>query len=68
MNEFMRENEVIGEVRASLEHVTPDIESKKEITPINRMEKLFEKRELLKEKYAKSIENEKSAAKSYQGN
>lgn len=62
MNEFMRENEVIGEVRAPLEHVTPDIESKKEITPVNRIERLFEKRELLKEKHAKSIENEKSAA------
>lgn len=62
MNEFMKENEVIGEVRAPLEHVTPDIESKKEITPVNRIERLFEKRELLKEKHAKSIENEKSAA------
>lgn len=62
MNEFMRENEVIGEVRAPLEHVTPDIEPKKETTPVNRMERLFEKRELLKEKHAKSIENEKSAA------
>lgn len=62
MNEFMIENEVIGEVRAPLEHVTPDIESKKEITPVNRIERLFEKRELLKEKHAKSIENEKSAA------
>lgn len=62
MNEFMRENEVIGEVRAPLEHASPDIESKKETTPVNRMERLFEKRELLKEKHAKSIENEKSAA------
>ena len=62
MNEFMRENEVIGEVRAPLEHVTSDIEPKKETTPVNRMERLFEKRELLKEKHAKSIENEKSAA------
>lgn len=66
MNEFMRENEVIGEVRAPLEHDTPDIEEKaeirKETTPVNRMERLFEKRELLKEKHAKSIENEKSAA------
>lgn len=62
MNEFMRENEVIGEVRAPLEHVTPDIESKKEITPVNRIEKLLERRDLLKEKHAKSIENEKSAA------
>ncbi len=62
MNEFMRENEVIGEVCAPLEHVTPDIEPKKETTPVNRMERLFEKRELLKEKHAKSIENEKSAA------
>ena len=62
MNEFVRENEVIGEVRAPLEHVTPDIEPKKETTPVNRLERLFEKRELLKEKHAKSIENEKSAA------
>ena len=62
MNEFMKENEVIGEVRAPLEHVTSDIEPKKETTPVNRMERLFEKRELLKEKHAKSIENEKSAA------
>lgn len=66
MNEFMRENEVIGEVRAPLEHEPPDTEekgeTKKESTPTNRMERLFEKRELLKEKYAKSIENEKSAA------
>ena len=66
MNEFMRENEVIGEVRAPLEHDTPDTEekgeTKKESTPTNRMERLFEKRELLKEKHAKSIENEKSAA------
>lgn len=62
MNEFVRENEVIGEVRAPLEHASPDIEPKKEATPVNRMERLFEKRELLKEKHAKSIENEKSAA------
>lgn len=62
MNEFMRENEVIGEVRAPLEHAAPDIEPKKETTPVNRMERLFEKREILKEKHAKSIENEKSAA------
>lgn len=62
MNEFMRENEVIGEVRAPLEHAAPDIEPKKETTPVNRMERLFEKREFLKEKHAKSIENEKSAA------
>lgn len=62
MNEFVRENEVIGEVRAPLEHVTPDIESKKETTPVNRIEKLLERRDLLKEKHAKSIENEKSAA------
>lgn len=62
MNEFMKENEVICEVRAPLEHVIPDIEPKKETTPVNRMERLFEKRELLKEKHAKSIENEKSAA------
>lgn len=62
MNEFMKENEVIGEVRAPLEHVTPDIESKKEITPVNRIEKLLERRDILKGKHAKSIENEKSAA------
>ena len=62
MNEFMRENEVVGEVRAPLEHASPDIEPKKKTTPVNRMERLFEKRELLKEKHAKSIENEKSAA------
>lgn len=62
MNEFMKENEVIGEVRAPLEHVTPDIESKKGTTPVNRIEKLLERRDLLKEKHAKSIENEKSAA------
>jgi hypothetical protein len=62
MNEFMKENEAIGEVRAPLEHVTPDIESKKETTPVNRIEKLLERRDLLKEKHAKSIENEKSAA------
>lgn len=59
MNEFMKENEVIG---APLEHVSPDIESKKETTPVNRIEKLLERRDLLKEKHAKSIENEKSAA------
>lgn len=59
MNEFMRENEVI---RAPLEHFSPDIESKKETTPVNRIEKLLERRDLLKEKHAKSIENEKSAA------
>lgn len=62
MNEFMRENEAIGEVRSPVEHAAPDIEPKKETTPVNRMERLFEKRELLKEKHAKSIENEKSAA------
>lgn len=66
MNDFYRENEVIGVVRAPLEHDTPaeseKAESKKESTAVNRMERLFEKRELLKEKHAKSIENEKSAA------
>ncbi len=66
MNEIYRENEVIGEVRAPLEHDThaesQRTETKKENAPINRMERLFEKRELLKEKHAKSIENEKSAA------
>lgn len=66
MNDFYRENEVIGEVCAPLEHDAPDTEikaeTKKENTPANRMERLFEKRELLKEKHAKSIENEKSAA------
>lgn len=62
MNKFMRENEVIGEVRAPLEHAAPDIEPKKETTPVNRIEKLLERRDILKEKHAKSIENEKSAA------
>ena len=62
MNEFMRENEVVGEVRAPLEHDAPETKEKAETTPVNRMERLFEKRELLKEKHAKSIENEKSAA------
>lgn len=62
MNDFYRENEVIGEVRAPLEHITSDIEPKKETTPVNRIEKLLERRDLLKEKHAKSIENEKSAA------
>lgn len=62
MNEFMKENEVIGEVRAPLEHAAPDIEPKKEATTVNRTEKLLERRDLLKEKHAKSIENEKSAA------
>lgn len=62
MNEFMKENEAIGEVRTPLEYVTSDIESKKETTPVNRIEKLLERRDLLKEKHAKSIENEKSAA------
>ena len=37
MNEFMRENEAIGDVRAPLEHDTPDTEekgeTKKESTP-----------------------------------
>ena len=33
MNEFMRENEVVGEVCAPLEHVTPDIEPKE---PLNK--------------------------------
>ena len=55
----MRENEVI---RAPLEHVSLDIESKKETTPVNRIEKLLERRDILKEEHAKSIENEKSAA------
>jgi hypothetical protein len=66
MNEFMKENEVIGEVRAPLEHAAPNTEEKaeikKETTPVNRIEKLLERRDLLKEKHAKSIENEKSAA------
>ena len=66
MNEFMRENEVIGEVRAPLEHASPAEEDKSETTKdnisVSRMEKLIEKRDLLKEKHAKSIENEKTAA------
>lgn len=66
MNEFMRENEVIGEVRAPLEHDSPAEEDKSETTKdnisVSRMEKLIEKRDLLKEKHAKSIENEKTAA------
>ena len=66
MNEFMRENEVIGEVRAPLEHASPTEEDKSETTKdnisVSRMEKLIEKRDLLKEKHAKSIENEKTAA------
>lgn len=65
MNEFMRENEVIGEVRAPLEHASPAEENKPDTTEKkleNRMEKLIEKRDLLKEKHAKSIENEKTAA------
>ena len=66
MNEFMRENEVIGEVRAPLEHDSPAEEDKaettKDNTSVSRMEKLIEKRDLLKEKHAKSIENEKTAA------
>ncbi len=37
-------------------------ESRKETAPVDRMGMLIEKRELLKEKLAKSIENEKSAA------
>lgn len=66
MNEFMRENEVIGEVRAPLEHASPAEENKPETTKdnisVSRMEKLIEKRDILKEKHAKSIENEKTAA------
>lgn len=66
MNEFMKENEVIGEVRAPLEHASPTEEDKSETTKdnisVSRMEKLIEKRDLLKEKHAKSIENEKTAA------
>lgn len=65
MNEFMKENEVIGEVRAPLEHASPAEENKPDTAekkPENRMEKLLEKRDLLKEKHARSIENEKTAA------
>ena len=66
MNEFMKENEVIGEVRAPVEHASPTEEDKSETTKdnisVSRMEKLLEKRDLLKEKHAKSIENEKTAA------
>ena len=66
MNEFMKENEVIGEVRAPVEHASPTEENKPDTAekkPENRMEKLIEKRDLIKEKHAKSIENEKTAAK-----
>lgn len=66
MNEFMKENEVIGEVRAPVEHASPTEEDKSETTKdnisVSRMEKLIEKRDILKEKHAKSIENEKTAA------
>ncbi len=66
MNEFMKENEVMGEVRAPLEHASPAEEYKSETTKdnisVSRMEKLIEKRDLLKEKHARSIENEKTAA------
>lgn len=66
MNEFMKENEVIGEVRAPVEHASPTEEDKSETTKdnisVSRMEKLIEKRDLLKEKHARSIENEKTAA------
>lgn len=66
MNEFIKENEVIGEVRAPVEHASPTEEDKsettKDIISVSRMEKLLEKRDLLKEKHAKSIENEKTAA------
>lgn len=66
MNEFMRENEVIGEVRAPVEHASPTEEDKSETTKdnisVSRMEKLIEKRDLLKEKHARAIENEKTAA------
>ena len=65
MNEFMKENEVIGEVRAPLEHASPAEENKPDTAekkPENRMEKLIEKRDILKEKHARSIENEKTAA------
>lgn len=66
MNEFMKGNEVIGEVRAPLEHASPVEENKPETTKdnisVSRMEKLIEKRDLLKEKHARSIENEKTAA------
>lgn len=64
MNEFMKENEVMGEVRAPLEHASPAEENKPDTAekkPENRMEKLIEKRDLLKEKHARSIENEKTA-------
>lgn len=61
MNEFMKENEV-GNSAENVVSADEKSEPKKETAPVDRMEKLIEKRELLKEKLAKSIENEKSAA------
>ena len=65
MNEFIKENETIVEEHSQSENVVSadeKSESRKETAPVDRMGKLIEKRELLKEKLAKSIENEKSAA------
>lgn len=61
MNEFMKENEVGNSVE-NVVSADEKSEPTKETAPVDRMEKLIEKRELLKEKLAKSIENEKSAA------
>ncbi len=61
MNEFMKENEV-GNSAENVVSADEKHEPKKETAPVDRMDKLFEKRELLKEKLAKSIENEKSVA------
>lgn len=65
MNELIKENETIVEEHSQSENVVSADEKpepKKETAPVDRMDKLIEKRELLKEKLAKSIENEKSAA------
>ena len=65
MNELIKENETIVEEHSQSENVVladEKSEPKKETAPVDRMDKLIEKRELLKEKLAKSIENEKSAA------
>lgn len=65
MNEFIKENETIVEEHSQSENVVSADEKsefRKKTAPVDRMGKLIEKRELLKEKLAKSIENEKSAA------
>lgn len=61
MNEFMKENEV-GNSAENVVSADENPEPRKETAPVDRMDKLIEKRELLKEKLAKSIENEKSVA------